>query len=93
MIVGLGGHLELAGAAELWQVKISLPLAEGKYKGEGFGYAGVELYESGYGLGREAVRRTGFGAGDRAMVWGLIARSSRFDPSHPGRSASRQTLG
>jgi len=28
LIVGLGGRLEVAGAAELWQVKISLPLAE-----------------------------------------------------------------
>jgi simple sugar transport system substrate-binding protein len=50
-----------------------LPRAEEKYKGEGFGYAGPELYEAGYTLGQEAVRRTGFGAGDRAMVWGMLS--------------------
>jgi simple sugar transport system substrate-binding protein len=50
-----------------------LPRAEAKYKGEGFGYAGQELYEAGYTLGQEAIRRTGFGTGDRAMVWGLLS--------------------
>ncbi len=50
-----------------------LPEAEAKYKGEGFGYAGQELYEAGYALGQEAIRRTGFGLGDRAMVWGLLS--------------------
>ena len=50
-----------------------LPRAEAKYKGDGFGYAGQELYESGYALGQEAIRRTGFGSGARAMVWGLLS--------------------
>jgi simple sugar transport system substrate-binding protein len=52
---------------------VVLPRAEAKYKGEGFGYAGQELYESGYALGKEAIRRTGLGSGDRAMVWGLLS--------------------
>lgn len=52
---------------------VTLPRAEAKYKDEGFGYAGQELYESGYALGDEAIRRTGLGAGDRAMVWGLLS--------------------
>ena len=52
---------------------VILPRAEAKYKGDGFGYAGQELHESGYALGAEAIRRTGLGAGDRAMVWGLLS--------------------
>jgi len=55
----------------------TLPRCEGKYKGEGFGYVGQELYESGYMLGQEAIKRTGFGAGDRAMVWGLLSEPTR----------------
>jgi simple sugar transport system substrate-binding protein len=50
-----------------------LPAAEAKYKGEGFGYAGQEPYEAGYTLGQEAIRRSGLGAGDRAMVWGFLS--------------------
>jgi simple sugar transport system substrate-binding protein len=50
-----------------------LPRAEEKYKGEGFGYAGPELYEAGYTLGQAAIRKTGFGLGDRAMVWGVLS--------------------
>jgi simple sugar transport system substrate-binding protein len=50
-----------------------LPRAEAKYRGEGFGYAGPALYEAGYRLGQEAIRRTGLGTGDRAMVWGALS--------------------
>jgi simple sugar transport system substrate-binding protein len=52
---------------------IVMPSVEAKYRSEGFGYAGAELYESGYALGQEAVRRTDFGAGDQTMVWGLLS--------------------
>ncbi len=55
----------------------TLPRLEARYKGEGFGYVGQELYESGYMLGQEAIKRTGFGAGDRAMVWGLLSEPTR----------------
>jgi simple sugar transport system substrate-binding protein len=55
----------------------TLPRLEARYKGDGFGYVGQELYESGYMLGSEAIKRTGFGAGDRAMVWGLLAEPTR----------------
>jgi simple sugar transport system substrate-binding protein len=55
----------------------TLPRCEAKYRGEGFGYVGQELYESGYMLGQEAVKRSGVGAGDRAMVWGLLSEPTR----------------
>jgi simple sugar transport system substrate-binding protein len=55
----------------------TLPRLEDRYKGEGFGYVGQELYESGYMLGKEALKRSGLGAGDRAMVWGLLSAPTR----------------
>jgi simple sugar transport system substrate-binding protein len=48
-----------------------------KYQGNGFGYVGAVNYDAGYKLGKEAVRRFGFVAGDRAMVWGLLSQPSR----------------
>lgn len=55
----------------------TLPRLEDRYKADGFGYVGQELYESGYMLGKEAIKRTGFGEGDRAMVWGLLKEPTR----------------
>jgi simple sugar transport system substrate-binding protein len=50
---------------------------EAKYKTDGFGYVGAELYSAGYSLGQEAVNRFGLQEGDRAMVWGLLAQAGR----------------
>ncbi|MBS1253692.1 MAG: hypothetical protein MAG451_02745 [Anaerolineales bacterium] len=55
----------------------TLPRLEARYKGVGFGYVGQELYESGHMLGQEALRRTGLGDGDQAMVWGLLSEPTR----------------
>lgn len=55
----------------------TLPQLEGLYKSNGFGYVGAELYSAGYALGSEAVQRFGLQAGDRAMVWGLLAQAGR----------------
>ncbi|MDH4207400.1 MAG: substrate-binding domain-containing protein, partial [Anaerolineae bacterium] len=55
----------------------TLPTIEEKYKSQGFGYVGQELYASGYLLGKDAIKRTGFGEGDLAMVWGLLAEPTR----------------
>lgn len=55
----------------------TLPRLEDRYKGDGFGYVGQELYESGYMLGKEAIKRSGLGSGDRAMVWGLLSQPTR----------------
>jgi simple sugar transport system substrate-binding protein len=55
----------------------TLPRLEDRYKGVGFGYVGQELYESGYMLGKEAVRRFELQEGDQAMVWGLLSQPTR----------------
>jgi simple sugar transport system substrate-binding protein len=55
----------------------TLPRLEERYKADGFGYVGQELYESGYMLGKEALKRSGLGSGDRAMVWGLLSAPTR----------------
>jgi len=55
----------------------SLDEIEAKYASNGFGYVGANLYSAGYALGAESVSRFGLGAGDRAMVWGLLAQAGR----------------
>jgi simple sugar transport system substrate-binding protein len=55
----------------------TLDRIEAKYIGQGFGYVGAELYEAGFSLGTEAIRRFNLGAGDRAMVWGLLSQPTR----------------
>jgi simple sugar transport system substrate-binding protein len=55
----------------------TLPDLEAKYKADGFGYVGQELYASGYLLGQEAVKRSGIEPGSRVMVWGLLSQPAR----------------
>jgi len=55
----------------------TLPTIESKYASNGFGYVGAELYTAGHSLGAEAVAEFGLSAGDRAMVWGLLAQAGR----------------
>lgn len=55
----------------------ALPRVETNYAGKGFGYVGQELYETGFALGGETVRRFGLKAGDKAMVWGLLSQPTR----------------
>jgi simple sugar transport system substrate-binding protein len=55
----------------------TLDRIEAKYIGQGFGYVGAELYEAGYSLGTESIRRFNLGSGDRAMVWGLLSQPTR----------------
>jgi len=55
----------------------TLPQLEAAYASNGFGYVGAELYQAGYDLGAEAVRRFGLAEGDRAMVWGLLSQAGR----------------
>jgi simple sugar transport system substrate-binding protein len=54
-----------------------LPLAEAKYAPAGFGYAGAILYDAGYALGQEAVKRSGVSSGDKAFLWGLLSQAGR----------------
>ncbi|MCB0192787.1 MAG: substrate-binding domain-containing protein [Anaerolineae bacterium] len=55
----------------------TLPELEAKYVVNGFGYVGAENYSAGHNLGAEAVNRFDFGAGDQAMVWGLLSQGER----------------
>ncbi len=55
----------------------TLPSLEEKYKANGFGYVGQELYATGYNLGKETIKRAGLASGDRAMVWGLLEQPTR----------------
>jgi simple sugar transport system substrate-binding protein len=54
-----------------------LPLAQAKYASNGFGYVGAVLYDAGYALGEEAVKRSGVQAGDKAFLWGLLSQAGR----------------
>ncbi|HVN53585.1 MAG TPA: substrate-binding domain-containing protein [Anaerolineaceae bacterium] len=54
-----------------------LPDAQAKYASKGFGYAGAVLYQAGYALGQEAVKRSGVKSGDKAFLWGLISQAGR----------------
>lgn len=54
-----------------------LPLAQAKYATKGFGYVGAILYQAGFALGEEAVKRSGAKAGDKAFLWGLLAQAGR----------------
>jgi simple sugar transport system substrate-binding protein len=54
-----------------------LPTAQAKYSSGGFGYVGAILYNAGYALGQEAVKRSGVKAGDKAFLWGLLSQAGR----------------
>lgn len=54
-----------------------LPLAQAKYAPNGFGYVGAILYNAGYSLGEEAVKRSGAQSGDKAFLWGLLSQAGR----------------
>jgi simple sugar transport system substrate-binding protein len=54
-----------------------LPLAQAQYAPNGFGYAGAILYNAGYALGQEAVKRSGVASGDKAFLWGLLSQAGR----------------
>lgn len=56
---------------------VTLPELEEKYKINGFGYVGQDLYDSGYMLGEAAAKRADLGKGDRALVWGLKREPTR----------------
>ena len=56
-----------------------LPDLEKEFKGDGFGYAGADLYTAGYNLGAKGVEVCGLNAGDKAFVWGLASMPNRGD--------------
>jgi simple sugar transport system substrate-binding protein len=54
-----------------------LPEAQAQYASKGFGYSGAILYQAGFALGEEAVKRSGAKAGDKAFLWGLLSQAGR----------------
>ena len=54
-----------------------LPEIEVKYKANGFGYSGSHLYDAGYLLGNECIKRADLKSGDKAFVWGYLAMEVR----------------
>ena len=50
---------------------------EKKFKANGLGYVGSDLYSAGYMLGETAAKRAGLSKGDRAFVWGLLSEPTR----------------
>ena len=58
-------------------MNVQLPGLQETYGTNGFGYVGAINYTAGYNLGKEAVKRSGLGSGDKAFVWGLVAQAGR----------------
>jgi simple sugar transport system substrate-binding protein len=86
--IAIMGHPGVAAYAPLVDEAVSkgiivtsqnttLPAIEDKYKAQGFGYVGQELYPSGVMLAKGAAQRAGLKKGDRAMVWGLLGQETR----------------
>ncbi len=61
--------------------------AQAKYAPKGFGYAGAILYQAGYALGEEAVKRSGVKAGDKAFLWGLLSQAGRGERTKGAKDA------
>ena len=86
--IAIMGHPGVAAYAPLVDEAVSkgiivtsqnttLPAIEEKYKAQGFGYVGQELYPSGVMLAKGAAQRARLKKGDRAMVWGLLGQETR----------------
>ncbi len=67
-----------------------LPLAQAQYAAKGFGYAGAILYQAGFALGQEAVKRSGVKSGDKAFLWGLLAQAGRGERTKGVKDALTQ---
>ena len=50
---------------------------EAAYKAKGFGYVGMDLFESGYLLGKSLAEYAKLKAGDKAFLYGLMAQPER----------------
>jgi simple sugar transport system substrate-binding protein len=56
-----------------------LPGLEKRYGAQGFGYAGVDLYDGGYMTGQKMVELGNLKRGDKAVVYGLFSQPGRKD--------------
>jgi simple sugar transport system substrate-binding protein len=79
---GSGAFADLVAEAEGRGIVVTsgnAPLTElfEQYQAQGFGYAGVELYAGGWLTGQKMVEVGGLKAGDKALVYGLLAEAER----------------
>jgi simple sugar transport system substrate-binding protein len=79
---GPGAFADLVAEAEEQDIVVTsnnAPLTElfEEHQAEGFGYAGVELYAGGWLTGKQMVETGGLKAGDKALVYGLLAEAER----------------
>jgi len=70
-----------------------LPNIEMKYKAQGFGYAGADLYAGGYLTGQAMVDSGKLKAGDKALVWDIFHQEGRSKSSQGVFDALEKTLG
>jgi len=70
-----------------------LPNLEAKYKANGFGYAGADLYAGGYLTGQAMVESGKLKAGDKALVWDIFHQEGRSKSSQGVFDALEKTLG
>ena len=54
-----------------------LPATQEEHASQGTGYVGAVLYDAGWDLAKEAIRRGGLVEGDQAFVWGLLSQAGR----------------
>ena len=54
-----------------------LPETEAAHAAQGTGYVGAVLYQAGWDLAKEAVKRGELMEGDKAFVWGLLSQAGR----------------
>jgi simple sugar transport system substrate-binding protein len=79
---GSGAFADLVAQAEEQGIVVTsgnAPLTElfESYQAQGFGYAGVELYAGGWLTGKSMVEAGDLKAGDKALVYGLLAEAER----------------
>ena len=72
-------HVEAARAKGIivTSMNTTLPGLQAQYAGDGFGYVGQGLYESGWTLGQGILQRADVKPGDKALVWGLKSQPTR----------------
>lgn len=70
-----------------------MPNIEAKYKAQGFGYAGADLYAGGYLTGQAMVESGKLKAGDKALVWDIFHQEGRSKSSQGVFDALEKTLG
>ena len=60
---------------------------EAQYKAQGFGYVGMDLFESGYLLAKSLAEYSGLQAGDKVFLYGLMAQPERGNMERGSKKA------